>query len=123
MIIDSLAGRFNVTASGPEELVLSASSEQTLVSVLDGVELVGGAEGEDPTFSREDIWSTTAFHRRTYHARVTRPQLVRYFEYEVLNYLTYSSINEMHTLAHAQPDALTHSPSTSASASQGDKRP
>lgn len=113
MIIDSLAGRFDVTASTDDELLLSASSEQTLVSVLDGVELVGGAEGDDPTFSRDDIWSTTAFHRRRYHVRLTRAQLVRYFEYEVLNFLDYSSINEMHSLARPQPltpltTTLTH---------------
>ena len=120
MIIDSLAGRFDVTASKVDVVRLSASKKQTLISVLDGVELVGGAEGEDPTFSSDDIKTSTVFRHRRYHVLITRAQLVRYFEYEILNYLTYASLSEMHSLART-PHTLD-APHAPHAPTQGDKQ-
>jgi RAB protein geranylgeranyltransferase component A len=96
MIIESLVGRFTVTAQDETHVNVTSLSRDTIVSVLDGVELVGGAEGEDRRFTSDDITEHVLMSRRRYTATLTRAELMRYLNYEVLNFLDYHSLNEMH---------------------------
>lgn len=104
MQIDSLAGRFDVTAEAGDDTVrLSSSQRSTIVSILDGVELVGGAHGEDRRFTDDDIFTSVVFKRTRYNALLSKTELLRYLEYEVLNFLTYPSITVMQSLRKEQP--------------------
>lgn len=96
MIVESIAGKFSVTsAKDPEYVIVSSDNQATIVSILDGVELVGGETDDNPTFSLTDIYQTKMFGRAQFSTRLSRPQLTRYFEYEILNFLTYPSLTQM----------------------------
>jgi hypothetical protein len=102
MIIDALIGRFDVTADGDDHVTLSAAKRATIVSILDGVELIGGAHGEDRRFTDEDITTSIVFKRTRHNARLTKVEFIRYLEYEVLNFLTYPSLTVMQSLRKEQ---------------------
>jgi hypothetical protein len=56
---------------------------------------MAGALGEDQSFSGEDIHQTQLFGKTVHRATITRAQLTRYFEYEILNFLDYQSLTQM----------------------------
>jgi hypothetical protein len=101
MNVESLIGKFSITAreSDPNALTIVAESRATLASILDGIELVGGAMGEDQTFTADDIETFTLFGRPQFRATISRTQLLRYFEYEILNFLDYTSLTQMRNYA------------------------
>lgn len=103
MIIDSLAGRFDVTAEAGDTVRLSSSQRSTIVSILDGVELVGGAHNENRRFTDDDIFTTIVFKRTRYNTLLSETEFIRYLEYEVLNFLTYPSITAMQSLRKETP--------------------
>ena len=97
MIVETMPGRFIIVADKecPENVTLSADRQSTLISVLDSVELMGGAIGEDQSFALTDIRPITMFGRTRYETTLSRTQLTRYFQYEILNFLDYHSLSEM----------------------------
>lgn len=97
MLIESLIGKFSLTAkeSDPNSLTILAEKRETLASILNGVELIGGAFGEDQSFSPDDIESFTLFGKPHYRITLSRAQMLRYFEYEILNFLDYKSLTQM----------------------------
>ena len=78
-----------------ENVTVSANDANTLTSLLDGVELMAGAFGEEQSFSDDDIRPVTLFGRTRFETTLSRTQLTRYFEYEILNFLDYHSLTEM----------------------------
>ena len=96
MQIISAIGKYSITAAKePDNVIVSSDNQSTLESILDGIELMGGAFNEDQSFSGEDIHETKLFGRPLYQTTITRTQLTRYFEYEILNFLTYPSLAQM----------------------------
>jgi hypothetical protein len=96
MNIESAIGKYTITASNdPECVTISADRLSILESILDAVELMAGAIGEDNSFSLSDIQETQLFGRPLFKTTITRAQLTRYFEYEILNFLEYKSLTEM----------------------------
>lgn len=98
MIIESLVGKIEVIESRNNENLLSLISEkrETLESVLNGIELVGGTEGENRTFDvEEEIIHFNRFGKIVCSVDVSRAEFIQYLNYEVFNFLTYKSINEM----------------------------
>jgi hypothetical protein len=98
VIIESLVGKIEVTQRGEEENMLNLVSEKrdALESVLNGIELVGGTESENRTFDvEEEVGHFNRFGKIVYIAKVTRSEFINYLNYEVFNFLTYKSINEM----------------------------
>ena len=96
MIVETLPGRFIVTADKESNnVIVSADKESILISLLDSVELMAGAHGEDQSFSADDIRPVTLFGRTRFETTLSRTQLTRYFEYEILNFLDYHSLTEM----------------------------
>lgn len=97
MNVESLIGKFSITARNDDTnaLTIVAESRATLASILDGIELVGGAIGEDQSFSDDDIEPFTLFGRAQFRTTISRAQLLRYFEYEILNFLDYTSLTQM----------------------------
>lgn len=99
MIVESPVGKYSITAhKSPANVIVSSDNQATLISILDAIELMGGAFGEDQSFSRDDISTTKLFGRTQYQTTITRTQLTRYFEYEVLNFLDYTSLTKMRAL-------------------------
>lgn len=99
MIIETLTGRYNVTACSPDltaPLHVTASTSDAIRSLLDSIELVGGALGEDRSFTDADIEATALFGRPAYRVTVSRAELIRFLQAEVLSYLDYTSLNAMH---------------------------
>ena len=97
MNVESLIGKFSITAkeSDPNAVTIVAEKRETLSSLLDGVELMGGAMGEDQTFTSADIEPFSLFGRPQFRTTISRAQLMRYFEYEILNFLDYTSLTQM----------------------------
>jgi hypothetical protein len=94
--IESAIGKYIVTAAkDPECVTIAADRLSILESILDAIELMAGAEGEDNSFSLSDIQETQLFGRPQFKATITRAQLTRYFQYEILNFLEYKSLTEM----------------------------
>ena len=98
--IESALGKFSITArnDNPNALTIVAEFHATLVSILDGVELVGGISGEDQAFASTDIEPFTLFGKPQFRTTISRAQLMRYFEYEILNFLDYTSLTQMRSL-------------------------
>lgn len=98
MIVETLAGSITVTRSkrDADKLALTSASRDTLVSVLNGVELIGGALGEDEVLDPDElIVETNNFGKLKFTAQLTPTQYIRYLEYEVLNFMNYTSLTEM----------------------------
>lgn len=96
MLIESALGKFSITAANsPDNVIVSSENQATIVSILDGVELMGGAENENPNFSPADINHTRPFGRDTFSITLSRAQLLRYFQYEIFNFLDYPSLTQM----------------------------
>ena len=97
MNIESLVGKFSITArnDNPNALTIVAESRATLTSILDSIELIGGALGEDQAFTETDIEPFSLFGKPHFRATISRAQLLRFFEYEILNFLDYSSLTQM----------------------------
>lgn len=98
MIVESVVGRVNIVSTSRDteaNLVLEADAEVTLRSVLDLLELVGGAENEDTLFDAEAIEKTTRFGKAVYRTELTRTQVSRYLDAEIHNYLDYTSLGQM----------------------------
>ena len=83
MNIDSAIGNLLVRGNGEENVLVSAHSREAIVSLLDGIELIGGAFGEDDSFDASRI----VFDDGLFSVSVSRAQLDRWFEYEILNFL------------------------------------
>lgn len=99
MLVESAIGKYTITsAKDPENVVIASEKKETLISILDGVELVGGAHNENRSFSGEEIKSTKPFGRTQFQITITRTELLRYFEYEFLNFLDYPSLTQMRAL-------------------------
>lgn len=101
MILETLAGKIEVVTypTDPESLLIRSENRDSVESVLNGIELVGGASGEDRIFNlEEDVQHMNRFGIMVYMTRVTRTEFIRYLEYEVLNFLHYNSINKMREL-------------------------
>lgn len=96
MLIESSIGKYHITAANDESnVIVSADDRFILVSILDAVELMGGAIGEDNSFSLSDISPYTLFGKQRFEITLTRTQLARYFQYEILNFLNYKSLTQM----------------------------
>lgn len=97
MLIEAAIGKFIVTARNDSANAVTITSEkyETMVSLLDSIELVGGALGEDQAFHADDIEAFNLFGRPHFRIAISRAQLLRYFEYEILNFLDYSSLTKM----------------------------
>lgn len=99
MLIESPIGKYAITAEkGTDNVIVSAENKATLESILDGVELISGALGEDQAFTSDDIRPAILFGKPRHEITLSRAQLTRYFEYEILNFLTYSSLTKMRHL-------------------------
>jgi len=98
MIVDALPGKVTIVAetAGTDSLLLvTAEDESTIRSVLNLIELVGGAEGEDVAFPRSAIYPVQLFGKTNYRARLSRTQVSRWLDAELHNYLDYPSIVRM----------------------------
>ncbi len=97
MNVESLIGKFSITSRNddPNALTIVSESHATLVSVLDGVELMAGSIGEDQSFTDADIESFSLFGKPHFRITISRAQLLRFFEYEILNFLDYTSLTQM----------------------------
>lgn len=96
MRVESAIGTFSITASNsPDNVILSSEKHSTLSSILDSVELIGGAFGEDHSFSLSDIESFSLFGKQHFRTTLSRTQLSRFFDNEILNFLEYPSLAKM----------------------------
>jgi hypothetical protein len=96
MQIESALGKYTIVAEkNTDNVIVASDNRRTIESLLDGVELMAGATGEDNSFSLSDIQETQLFGRPLFKTTITRAQLTRYFEYEILNFLEYKSLTEM----------------------------
>lgn len=102
MIVETAVGKLQAVAlkTDPTKLVVSSSSAATIDSMLDGIELIGGAISEDQDFDRSLIETfTPPFKTETWFSyTVTKTQFVRYLQYEVLNFMDYTSVTQMRKL-------------------------
>lgn len=99
MIIETLVGRYTVTAVTPDlesDLLVTADSRFALTGLLDAVELVGGALGHDRSFTDADIEELSLFGQTRFRTRVTRAELIQFIQAEVLSYLNYSTMAGFH---------------------------
>jgi len=98
MIVEALPGKVTIVAETPStgsDLLVTSESRETLVSVLNLIELVGGAEGEDVAFPSSAITQLNLFGKTHYRARLSRTQVSRWLDAELHNYLDYPSIVRM----------------------------
>jgi len=98
VILDTLVGRIEAVEARDNDKLLSLISDkrETLESVLNGIELVGGTETENRVFNvDEEIVHFNRFGKIVYVVDVTRSEFIQYLNYEVFNFLNYKSINEM----------------------------
>lgn len=104
MIVETAVGQLRAVAvkDNPNQLLVSSDRRETINSMLDGIELIGGAESEDLDFDRGAIRVyTPPFKPASEHwfgYTVTKTQFVRYLQYEVLNFLDYTSVTQMRKL-------------------------
>ena len=102
MIVETAAGQLRAVAlkSNTDFLRVSSDKLETIYSMLDGIELVGGAESEDLDFDRTLVQTFTPPFKteQWYSYTVSKTQFVRYLQYEVLNFLDYSSVSQMRKL-------------------------
>lgn len=100
MIVESIIGRYSIVADkyDPDRLIIHADNRETLSSILDSIELMGGAHNENQTFTENDIHPAPIFGRERYSISVSRAQFLRHLEYETLNFLTYPSLTKMHSV-------------------------
>lgn len=98
MIIEALPGKVTIVAETNDTdsaLFVTSESRDTLCSVLNLIELVGGAEGEDVAFPSSAITEFSLFGHTNYRARLSRTQVSRWLDAELHNYLDYPSILKM----------------------------
>lgn len=99
MIVETLVGRYTVTADTPDlnaDLTVTSDTRVAIVSLLDAIELVGGALGEDRSFTESDIEELELFGQRRFRTRITRAELIQFLQAEVLSYLDYSTMAGFH---------------------------
>lgn len=98
MIVEALPGKVTIvaeTADTASALLVTSESRDTITSVLNLIELVGGAEGEDVAFPSSAITELNLFGRIHYRVRLSRSQVSRWLDAELHNYLDYRSIVKM----------------------------
>jgi hypothetical protein len=100
MIITTTAGTIYATQfdGDPDSLHVYAVDRTSIESVLRGIELVGGAEGEDRTFTSADITTVIQDPTFKYRTTVSKTEFVQYLNYEVLNFLTYTGTEVLEEL-------------------------
>lgn len=99
MILETLVGKFTVTAQTAglrADLWVVADSRESLVSLLDSVELVGGAYGHERAFTDADIETVNSFGRERFRVKLTRAEVVQFIQAEVFSYLDYTSAAGFH---------------------------
>lgn len=98
MIVETAAGRVQLTAVAPgldSALLIQAETHGAIKTALDTIELVGGAEGDDPVFTSADITSFSRFGKPGFQAELTRAQASRWLDAELHNFLDYTSLKHM----------------------------
>lgn len=102
MIVETAAGQLRAVAlkTDPNLLFVSSDRAETIHSMLDGIELIGGAMSEDLDFDRSLVQQfLPPFKTETWYSyTVSKTQFVRYLQYEVLNFLDYTSVTQMRKL-------------------------
>lgn len=102
MIVETAAGQLRAVALKTDPNLLSVSSDraETIQSMLDGIELIGGAMSEDQDFDRSliQLYVPPFKSEQWYSYTVSKTQFVRYLQYEVLNFLDYTSVTQMRKL-------------------------
>jgi hypothetical protein len=100
LIIESPIGRYSIVADKFDDnrVVIYADNARTLSSIVDSIELMGGAHNDSDAFDSSVIHPDPIFGRERYSLSLSRAQLLRHLEYETLNFLTYSSLTQMRSI-------------------------
>lgn len=102
MIVETAAGQLQAVAykTDHDYLLVSSGRVETIHSMLDGIELVGGAMSEDLDFDRSliKVFAPPFKTEHWFSYVVSKTQFVRYLQYEVLNFLDYTSVTQMRKL-------------------------